>query len=1437
MGRRLGKLGEKLFHRFPNQKLKDASVNESKDVSQTHQYENRRSQDLWQVAYDKLDKNDKHILSLIQREHDKTGPSPTVEVLDQVIQTTKERYEEYRKGGLEIRRSRAEDINVRDTTQKILNATLSFKDTISAVVAFDPTGHSCGAWMIVSLGLTMLKNHNDLQNALFDSSEFLADILARFAYTERISNRDNNPGTKSEIKNGIVRVYIAILRYTAEVWKVQQAKTGRKLVESVIAITDQPLSKLKSSINDEEQRLQKWIQIDQHLQREKEAENILIGIDKMLGLIQDLHRKLYLSKLFVAEGSSFDSYIDQHEDICLPGTRIELLQQITRWAISSDEDAKCIYWLNGMAGTGKSTISRTVAKVFQESGILGASFFFKRGEGDRGSAMRLFSTITAQLITRIPQLVPYICQAIEDDPAIAEKSLRDQFKKLLLLPLLNLDQLDRPTTVVLVIDALDECQPVDDVQILLGLLPQLRQSTAVDVRVFLTSRPELPIQFAFENITGNDHQGLVLQEIPAIEYDITLFLNDRFSKIRKERSLPLNWPGDDKIQAVTKMAVPLFIFAATVCRFVGDRKWRPEKRLEDLLANPAVASASKMDRTYRPILEQLLAGQDKYESEKLMQEFQDIIGVIILLATPLSVDALSKLLDISKSDISNRLDSFHSVLTIPNDKDLPVRLLHLSFRDYLLDAFRRLEEGSVPFSVDEQEKHQRIAGKCLAVMRHSLRKNICNLPSDGTHHIKIHEQTIRQHLPSELQYSCRYWAQHLVRGKDLIPGMNNAFAFLQDHFLHWLEVMSILGIVSEVVDVIGTLQSSMLGEEMSTMLEFLHDAKRFVLKTRHIAEATPLQLYCSGLIFAPEKSIIRSQFKRELPSWVCNLPKVEECWSTELQTLEGHLDSVACVVFSPDFRLVASGSDDWTIKLWDISTGVLQQTLEGHSNTIRSIVFAPDGRSVVSGSTDKTIKLWDITTGVQQTFEGHSNAVQSVAISQDGQLIASGSSDSTIKLWDITGALQKTFDQHSGRVYSVTFSLDNQLLISSSDNTIKLWDIATGTLRQIFETHSDLVLCVACSQDGQLVASGSADKTIKLWDITTGVLQQTLNGHSRSVRSISFSSNTQLISGSGDQTIKVWDITTGILQRTLKGHSNAIVSVAISQDGQLVVSGSADKTVKLWDLTTEAIEQTVECHSSWVRYVAISPDGQLVASSSDDKTIKLWDIVTGGLQQTLNGHLNMVWIVIFSPNGQLIASGSADTTVRLWDRTTGALQKTFEGHSGWIRSIAFSPNNQLVASGSDDWTIKLWDISTGVLQQTLEGHSNTIRSTVFSLDGKLVASTSDDKTIKLWDVTTGALQQNLEVNTSVTNFNFSDNGAFLDSLQGSFTIQPWHNSQNFAAPQTNGNLYLEGEWVVHNDEQVLWLPPEYRPLCGAVKGGTLVLGHASGRVSLMRFNV
>ncbi len=254
----------------------------------------------------------------------------------------------------------------------------------------------------------------------------------------------------------------------------------------------------------------------------------------------------------------------------------------------------------------------------------------------------------------------------------------------------------------------------------------------------------------------------------------------------------------------------------------------------------------------------------------------------------------------------------------------------------------------------------------------------------------------------------------------------------------------------------------------------------------------------------------------------------------------------------------------------------LLRTLEGHEGSVRSIAFNPTGQVLASGSDDQTVKLWDVTSGkLLRTLEGHEMYVYSVAFDPTGQVLASASPDNTVKLWDVTsGKLLRTLQARKSTtfstIYSVAFDPAGQVLASASgDKTVKLWDVTSGKLLRTLEGHEMYVYSVAFDPTGQVLASGSHDQTVKLWDVTSGKLLRTLEGHGDSIMSVAFDPAGQVLaSASGDKTVKLWDVTSGKLLRTLEGHTDRVYAVAFSVDARFLASKSLDGTLRLWSCET-----------------------------------------------------------------------------------------------------------------------------------------------------------------------------------------------------------------------------------------------------------------------------
>jgi hypothetical protein len=459
---------------------------------------------------------------------------------------------------------------------------------------------------------------------------------------------------------------------------------------------------------------------------------------------------------------------------CLPSTRQEILHQIIDWATDPSCDQN-VLWYRGLAGSGKSTLSTTVASTFRELGRLGAFVFFDRRYPEKSHPSKVIRTLAYKLGSFDQRIGAAICAAIGNFPSVNDSSLHVQFTKLIAEPLTSLAVLKAEGPILLVFDALDECGDPTDRAALLEVIGSEFSRLPSTIRVFITSRQLADIATAFDG-----QQNILSRDLEVSSddgnRDILTYFKCQFRAIQKKGRLPPEWPGDEVIRDLGTRSWGLFVWASTVTKFINS--YDPAGRLAIILDGETASGAqSALDDLYRRALEQAGAWDD----DSFVQQFHTVLETILVLQNPLATSTLDQLIGLSKTRSSRDAVAVLACVMAPEPT---VHLLHPSFADFL---FSRVRCGRDMWHFKTADCHRHLTLRCLNRLSNSgLKRNICNLtllvpPKD-------------EKVPDDIAYACMFWIDHMCSIDDYdLSLVRNLEAFLNRHFLHWFEVMSISG--------------------------------------------------------------------------------------------------------------------------------------------------------------------------------------------------------------------------------------------------------------------------------------------------------------------------------------------------------------------------------------------------------------------------------------------------------------------------------------------------------------------------------------------------------------------------------------------------------------------------------------------------------------------
>jgi WD40 repeat protein/serine/threonine protein kinase len=503
-----------------------------------------------------------------------------------------------------------------------------------------------------------------------------------------------------------------------------------------------------------------------------------------------------------------------------------------------------------------------------------------------------------------------------------------------------------------------------------------------------------------------------------------------------------------------------------------------------------------------------------------------------------------------------------------------------------------------------------------------------------------------------------------------------------------------------------------------------------------------------------------------------------------------HHGIVRSVTFSPDSKMVLTGSEDHTARLWEVLTGRPIDPPFEHHTPVLVVAFSPDGHTILTGGADRTAQVWNIDSRshpIPPWFQ--ESQVSAASFSPDGKTVFIACQDHSACLLEIASgkALEPHLPPLGGWITAVAFSSEGKMILAGADDH-QAHILDAATLKPLVSPlrHEGALLSVGWSPNGRVALTGSSDFTARLWESATGRPLARLphlgganyaaftpdgqtiwtaggdpNGNLCEIRvwqyrtptaapysssekgllkGVAFSPDGKLyVTGSEDRFGRVWDTASKTAVTPPLQHSNLVDSVALHPSGKMVLTASKDKTVRLWDAASgQAIGQPMK-HGDRIRSAVFSPDGNTILTACDDQKARFWSTAT---QQEIAPPLEFpheVISVAFSPDGTKFATSRAhDYLTQIWDREClKEIGSPIRHHKGWIWSMAFSPDGKKLVTGSLDYKTQQWEAATGrAIGEPLQ-HFSEVKGVSYSPDGRIILTGCQDGTAWLWDATTG----------------------------------------------------------------------------------------------------
>ncbi|KAF5718821.1 wd40 repeat protein [Fusarium mundagurra] len=1222
-------------------------------------------------------------------------------------------------------------IVVRESVQKAIRTITQFKALISGAVSAEP--HAALAWACILGVLPILENIFQQDEAAADGLGKIVFLLVRYqAIQDTVLSRHFEDRMQTEstqqlaasIESKLVSIYAKVyiyqiqfvLQYGRSKWrrnlggifKPEDWKQKWNEIDSARQLVDQGIQDRVAAKTLDTWELLNKIQVDSTV-----ALEVVRDIETKTQKIQNEQRSIkerdLLLSLPAASKAIFDSTdVLGAENPCLEGTQRAILTEIHEWA--EDPTAAMIFWLHGLAGTGKSTVALTVANALKrrrpftrgidapERAFLGASFFFKQSDASRNSIQAFVPTVTICLAEVFSDFKSLVAKAIENNSAIGTKTPQQQLETLIAKPFSVLDE----------------------------------QSL---LRFLITSRAEKHILGSFEQLPQNLHRSVVLEKIKGFEEgddnkdDIMFYLAYTLAKLTKRHALPEGCITESTIRELRNKADGLFIYAATACRFLDaedfdDHEARQERLDLILESTPdsdefgdqdsdiddweADSPQNKIDEIYRKVLS--FPDRERMSSrikQKTYNALCTIIGFLVVLFEPPTIPTLKKFLPSLADSLDRLLRKLHAIVSVPRNESTPLELVHQSFRDFILS---RKRSKQLKFQVQERKLHKEALLRCLDLMSSELHEDICELRWLGIDHSEISQKRVKEKIQDHLRYACRYWVDHLSKLNDedrtsvgFMDG-GNLHKFLESHFLHWLEAMILIKETASAIPMLNKLQLLVRPSECPDLSSSISYFKHFILGNRYVIYEWPLQIYVFATTFSLKDSKARSLFEAHTPCWISQLPKVEGQWTSKLCDLFGHTEKIICAAFSPAYDLVLTVSLDRTARLWDSVTGTQRSIFEkADSDAYTCGDFSLDGKSIGLGTRSGRVEVKDFVDERSFYLGGHKKDVETLTFSpKSRQLFASTSKDGDLGIWDIDERCAK-------RVLRIREPYGSDKPPSSQDpDPMKLLCQFTADGRFLIVAGTSISMTMWSVESGECIkVFGGADTTfvmdVKVFpDGNSAIILQTplirRPGSGDEIPSKGIAENIDDPDGAmgfkiinndmGSRTVTIINLGTEEVEFYSDENEKVRWISTTTQNANHILVGS-DDTIELVDLT--ALSKVVLFEIPYPEtHFAQSWDGRIVATRGDCH-LSLWDMqLDAKVQRRSETNAQLIDSIELSPDNSLVhVSRYKREACEIYDSTGSRLALPIDA----VESIRFSPDGKYIVLGLSNRTCQFWNKS------------------------------------------------------------------------------------------------------------------------------------------------